>query len=121
MKSVLLLLLVCAVGFLAFQNNQKQQALKLVQESLEKEAADQQVRTQKEQAQKLVDERNALRRERDLLTSERDDARRQVTAANNEIARLTHTTPKPQSWFDRRIEQSTATLDAPTTPLPHLR
>lgn len=129
MKSVLLLLLVCAVGFLAYQNNEKQQALKLIQEASEKQAEENQAKTQreqaetkaktqKEQAQKLVSERDQLLRERETLTTERDEARQLLTAANNEIARLTHTTPKPQSWFERRIEKSTATLDAPPTPQP---
>jgi|GEM_PF-4787965 len=104
MKSLLLLLLIGAVSVLAFQNYQKGQSLARIQEAAQQEE-------EASRLKKISDERTQYLRER-------DEARRQLVNANNEIARLTHTTPKPVSWIEKRVEESSAKLDGPVKPTP---
>lgn len=120
-KSLLLLLLVGAVVFLAYQNFEKQQALQRVaNESAERESR-RQASEMKEQvlkaegaARAAADEVREIKQQLDTALAERDDARQQMVAANAEIARLTATTPKPLTWFEKRLE-NTRKLDAPPT------
>lgn len=99
MKTLLLLVLIAAGGFLYYR--QTQQTLTDERAQRAAEVAD---------ATKQIDE---LKQAKDKISKERDDARRQVVALNVEVGRLTNSTPKPSPWFEKRLEQGSARLDAP--------
>lgn len=121
MKTLLPLLLIGAIAFLAYQNHEKQQTLQRIaneaeQAEVSRKLADfkEQVRKAEAEANKVASERDGVKEQLDAALAERDDARQQVVAANAEIGRLTATTPKPVSWFEKRLNSATK-LDAPPT------
>lgn len=116
MKALLILVLVGVVAFLAYRNHEKDQAVQML---ANEQAAKENVRHEDEmqdKVRKAFAEKEAAVREAQILKRERDEARQEVTAANQEIARLTRTTPKPASWFERRLEENSGRLSS--TPAP---
>lgn len=109
MKALLILVLVGVIAFLAYQNHEK----KLTMEMMTNE------QSSKDAIQREEDLKDKVRKatmEAQTLKQERDDARRQLVAANEEIARLTRTTPKPVTWFDKRLEENSGRLNATPGP-----
>ncbi len=107
-------MLVGVITFLAYQNHEK----KLTMEMMANEQAS------KDALQREEDLKEKVRKatvEAQTLKQERDDARRQLVAANEEIARLTRTTPKPVTWFDKRIEENSGRLNATPAPAASVR
>lgn len=130
MKSLLTLLLIGAIAFLAYQNHEKELSIaRLAAEASQSEEAHK-LSEAKDRARAAGEERDKLKRERDgialerdaiaqertVALAERDSARQEVVAARAEIARLTQTTPKPASWLEKRIEQSSNPLDPKGAP-----
>lgn len=148
MKSLLLLLLIGCVVFLSYENHTKGVALRQLAESQEKSEESRRLAELQEQARKAGKERDLTTRDFDTIkrqfdamkgefdavkreldsakmnlattTNERDDARRQVEAANAQIGRLTATTPKPATWFQKKLEGTTLidSTPKPSTPRP---
>jgi uncharacterized protein (DUF3084 family) len=123
----LIALLLVALAMLAYQNNEKARSIAAFHEAEQKAAADHQLADLREAVRKVGSERNAadqarnkaeherdqVLQERDQALHERDEARQQATVAAAEIGRLTNSTPKPQSWFEKRQAESGGKLDAP--------
>lgn len=129
MKSLLVVLLILMAGFLAYQNRTKQQAIESFRESeqiaetaRQVEAAQQKARTEAQarldadhERAKMQGERDAAIADRDAAIAQRDDARQQAQTLQNEIARLTNSTPKPLTWFQQRQAEGTKINTPPTT------
>jgi hypothetical protein len=88
------------------------------------EAAQQRARTEAQarldaehERAKMQGERDTAIAERDAAIAQRDDARLQAQAAQNEIARLTNSTPRPLTWFEKR-QAETGKINAPATAAP---
>ncbi|MEQ1861551.1 MAG: hypothetical protein ABMA13_16640 [Chthoniobacteraceae bacterium] len=116
MKSLLLVAIFGAAAFLCWRAYENERTLR----EAARVQSEQQLADTTEQA-RMADEdgrreRDQLRGERDIAVRERDDARQQAVAAQTEIARLTNTTPKPENWFQKRLDQGSGKLDAPPAP-----
>jgi peptidoglycan hydrolase CwlO-like protein len=100
-KTLVILVLIVTLSFVAYRSHQQKLE---VQAALE------------ESVQREAEEKKKAETDVAKLKQERDEARQEVVAANAEIGRLTQTTPKPVSWFNKRIEESSERLTSKPAP-----
>ena len=126
-KALLYLVLIVAVGVLAYQNYQKNQQLTTMVEAQRdaealRTAASLKLEARKEATARAEAERDRDRAisdrdrafdERDIAIRERDEARLVAANERDELARATNSTPRPLTWFEQRQAGTGAKLDAP--------